>query len=137
MHPWPAEAVATPAREALAVAVLDDETAAREAMAETLSAWGFHPVTGADAAEVGAALSAARLRPAAVVADYRLAGDLRGDEQIRRLREVFGDELPALLVTGESDPAVLAALRGADLPVLPKPVRPARLRAFLRGAERR
>jgi two-component system, sensor histidine kinase len=46
-------------------------------------------------------------------------------------REALGGEVPAVLLTGETSPERLAELRGLGLPVLTKPVAPARLRALL------
>ena len=50
---------------------------------------------------------------------------------IQCLRERFGKQIPAIILSGDTSAAVTDAAREAGIPLLHKPVRPARLRALL------
>jgi len=54
---------------------------------------------------------------------------------VTALRSAAGDKLPAAIVTAETSPAALDAVRAAGLPVLRKPVRAPRLRALVAALE--
>jgi DNA-binding response OmpR family regulator len=66
-----------------------------------------------------------------MIVDYRLAGGADGLTTLADLRARFGREIPALLVSGESSVAEIARIRASGIPLLHKPVPPARLRAAL------
>jgi CheY-like chemotaxis protein len=70
------------------------------------------------------------VRPDVLLIDYHLdAGN--GIEAIVRLRQDFGTDLPAALITADRSPQVREDARTIDVLVLNKPVKPAALRAFL------
>lgn len=125
--PPPPEAVDT----GVPVLVIDDEAEVREAMAILLGDWGY------DVTVVGSldeALAATTRAPVAIIADYRLREDRTGIGAVRSLQEHFHAEIPALIVTGDTDPALIGQARQSGFAFLHKPVPPAKLRAFLRGA---
>ena len=68
--------------------------------------------------------------PGAIVADYHLDDGI-GIDAIVALREAFGAEIPAMLVTADRSDDVLTRATAADILVLHKPLRPAALRAAL------
>lgn len=117
----PHRAVQLPAH----VLVLDDEAVSAMAMASWLSAQGCQVRVAAD---VPAARTVLRQHPeiGTVVADFRLPGSESGLDFLVELRR----DLPAmrgLLVTGETAPERIAAIRASGLPCLFKPVQPERL----------
>ncbi|WP_175175311.1 hybrid sensor histidine kinase/response regulator [Achromobacter pestifer] len=78
-------------------------------------------------------------RPALIVSDYRLRDHETGIHVIDRLREEYNDpDLPALLVSGDTDPARLAEAAARGIPLLHKPVEVPALRervtSLLQGA---
>ncbi len=117
--------------EGLAVAVIEDDAEVRGAMRTLLLGWGCRVFDGADADEVMAGALGEGHAPAAVVADLRLRGGRDGRVEIARLREAFGGELPALLVSGDSAPERVRLMENSGLPWLAKPVSAARLRSWL------
>jgi signal transduction histidine kinase len=109
------------------VLVVDDEASVREAMVDALAAWGCQGSAFARALDVPPDASP----PDAMIVDYRLAGGTDGLAAIAELRARFGRAIPALLVSGESSVAGIARIRASGIPLLHKPVPPARLRAAL------
>ena len=57
--------------------------------------------------------------------------DTDGIEVITRLRQRFGHNIPAILVTGDTAPDTILRISQAGFPLLHKPLRPAKLRALL------
>lgn len=72
-----------------------------------------------------------------IVADYQLTGGATGLEAIAAIRATLGRTVPALLVTGATSSDVLGTLRASGLPLLTKPIAPAKLRAALTQLLRR
>lgn len=117
----------------LRVLLIDDDSLAREAMARLLHSWGCVLTTAASGPE-----ACTRVDPATdlVACDYRLPEGEDGIAVVRRLRSQLGRQVPAFLVTGDTDPEVLHAAGEAGLVLLYKPVRPARLRAVVQRLSR-
>jgi len=112
------------------VMLVEDDAASRNAMALTLRLWGCD-VRAATGTVTACAALGAGWRPAAVIADLRLAGNDDGCRAARSLRGRLGPDLPALLMTGDADGEAAARARAAGFVVLRKPVKPAQLRAYL------
>ncbi len=113
------------------ILMIDDEEAIRSGMCDLLQGWGCEVTTAGSCAE---ALERAAACPApidAVISDIGLPGQGNGIDAIAALRDRFGARLPALLITGDTSQAALQAARAANLIMLHKPIKPARLRAAL------
>jgi signal transduction histidine kinase/CheY-like chemotaxis protein len=113
------------------VLVVDDDALVCEALAGLMEQWGCTVITAASGDQALAALTQQARRPDAVLCDYRLPADETGSDVIRRLRERVGADLPAALITGDTSPERLREARESGIPLLHKPVQPARLRALL------
>jgi signal transduction histidine kinase/CheY-like chemotaxis protein len=111
------------------VIVIDDDPAAIEAMQELFATWGAVALGGLDVDTALAALGRAGCHPDLIVADLRLGDGGCGLDAIARLRDVLGATIPAIVISGDTGPEARAAVRGAALPLLPKPVVPAALHA--------
>jgi CheY-like chemotaxis protein len=122
-------AAATDPLQGKLILVIDDEAAIRDGLELLLTQWGSQVRCAADHASAMAA--AAEGRPDLVLADLRLPGAMSGLDTLAALRERLGADLPVCLVTGEADPGALRAARDSGVPLLHKPVRPAKLRATL------
>ena len=99
-------------------------------MQALLGGWGCRIVCAASLEDALSRLDDQKTEPDVVIADYHL-DDADGLSAIVALRERFGADLPALLVTADRSPAVRDAAQARDVRVLNKPVRPAALRAML------
>ena len=104
------------------VAVVDDDPAAIDAMAELFSIWGAKVVGGHDAQSLLEALGRWARYPDLVVADLRLADGASGVIAVRALRDELGFAVPALIVSGDTSAGAERAARSAGLTLLPKPV---------------
>ncbi len=113
------------------VLLVDDETAILHGMAELFDNWNVGLVTARNVDEAEQWLGSLECAPDVIVSDYRLSGDRDGIGVIARLREKFGHDIPAILITGDTAPESLQRIAQAGLPVLHKPLRPAKLRALL------
>ena len=73
-----------------------------------------------------------RLRPPdLIICDLRLADGLDGVTLIANIRAALNQFVPAVLVTGDTDPQRIAMARASGDPVVHKPLRPAQTRAVL------
>ncbi|PXW23288.1 ATP-binding response regulator [Paraburkholderia caballeronis] len=113
------------------VAVLDDEIHIREAMLALLRSWGVEVAAAHTCAALVELLNAAGRAPDALICDYRLAGGASGIDAIHRVRDEFNDDIPALLVTGDTAADRLIQAEASGLPLLHKPVKPQQLRRTL------
>ncbi len=111
--------------------IIDDDQEGRHALSTLMEDWGCEVAASADVSELLSADDTPFAKPDVIVADYRLQG-IDGAEVIRRVRSRFGDnELPAVIVTGDTAPEKLRELAATGVQVLHKPVQPGRLRALL------
>jgi len=122
--------VAETGKEARRILVVDDEVHVRSALELVLGEMG-HRVQGAETVE-DAVQSTLRHRPELVIADFRLAGGKTGIDVIRAVRSSCGDKVPAVVLTGDTDPATIRRIVGEGLHLLHKPIQLEALRAFLK-----
>ena len=115
----------------LVILVIEDDALAREALMSLLESWGA-VVYGADGLAGALVHLKQGCRPAVAISDYRLRDGEDGMTTLRQLRAASGYAIPACLMSGDTDPALLQAAKLADLPLLHKPVRPAKLRSLIR-----
>lgn len=115
----------------LSVLCIDNEPAILEGMSLLLSGWGCAVETAVSASEVMGRTHGRA--PHAIIADYHL-DDGTGIEAVIRLRQHFGADIPALLVTADRTPEVRGEAEGNSIAVMHKPVKPASMRAYLSRA---
>lgn len=113
------------------VAMVDDDALAQESLAGLLRAWGCFVVASDSLPGLLAALDELEVEPEALISDFRLPGEHTGLQIIANMRERMGKGLPALLLSGDTGPDILRMATDQGVPLLHKPVRPARLRAAL------
>lgn len=112
------------------VLVIDDEDEVREASMALLRLWGIEPIGAAGPADVDRLLADGAPIDA-VIADLRLGADVDGIDLIERLRHAAVAATPALLISGDTGARELGRIKSSGLPMLVKPVAPARLKAAL------
>ncbi|OAJ52388.1 hybrid sensor histidine kinase/response regulator [Paraburkholderia ginsengiterrae] len=116
------------------VLCIDDEPSILEGLVSLLGRWGCSVQGARDEAEALAALAGGFV-PDAVLCDYQLANHRTGAQALTAVRNALAraghDNAVTLLITGDMASAELAALSLQGIPVLHKPVTPARLRRTL------
>jgi two-component system, sensor histidine kinase len=114
------------------ILVIDDEASVRQAMHSLLSSWGHQVIAAGSCAEMLQKISGRGIRADLIICDYRLRGNENGFDAIQRLRSDCREEVPAMLLTGDTSPDRLAEVTASGLPLLHKPVVNAKLRAAIR-----
>jgi Na+/proline symporter/signal transduction histidine kinase len=113
-----------------AVLCLDNESAILDGMQTLLEGWGCQVLKAVNLATAIAAMMQASSALDGLLVDYHL-DEGNGIDAILTLRQRFGADLPAILVTADRSPRVRSEARLHDIQVLNKPLRPAALRALL------
>jgi signal transduction histidine kinase len=108
----------------LHVLFIDDEPDIRRGMRLLLEDHDCRVTAGESAAAALAELPADARPVDIVLSDYRLRDETDGIEAIARVRAALDPELPAMLITGDTDPAIGERAVAADLSLLHKPVAP-------------
>ena len=114
---------------ALRIAFVEDNLVVRDAMVAALQSRGHQVVAAATASNLMTELS--DQPPAIVVSDFRLAEGETGYDVIATVRARYGAELPAILITGDTDPSLLSSMTDRGIVVLHKPVELETLQAYL------
>ncbi len=113
------------------VVVIDDEQAIREGMLDLLTQWGYEVLVAGSADEAIERLSTRTTRPDLLVCDLRLREDENGIEAIGRLRSEYNENIPAMLITGDTAASRLQEAQASGLLLLHKPVSNSKLRAAI------
>lgn len=112
------------------ILVVEDEIHVRKALELVLTEMGY-------SVDVAEGLNQAvdhlhKFCPNLVIADYRLAAGVTGLDVIRALRAQCGSQLPAVVLTGDTDPAVIRRIVGEGMHLLHKPLQVEALQGFLK-----
>ena len=116
------------------VIVIDDDAAIREGMSALLHSWGYEVVTVAGRAELLPLIATRPQVPHLVICDLRLRHGENGIETVDYLRTQYNDELPAILITGDTDLKRLRLVQQSGLALLHKPVAPDALKDAMQKA---
>jgi signal transduction histidine kinase/CheY-like chemotaxis protein len=113
------------------VALVEDDQDIREQSADLMEQWGCRVVAGEFAEDVMRKLDVAELFPDLLVCDYRLPQGMTAIHVIKRMRELWGNELPAVVLTGDTASETLHEIHESGAILLHKPIAPIRLRAMM------
>lgn len=105
------------------IVVVDDDAQNETGMRLLLESWGYRVVSGASRATLLDRVVGLPEKPALIVSDYRLRDHETGVQLIEALRDEYNDpDMPALLVSGDTDPKRLVDATAHDIPLLHKPI---------------
>ncbi|THF50727.1 hybrid sensor histidine kinase/response regulator [Allorhizobium terrae] len=130
------QTAATPAPSLLngvRVLCIDNEPDILEGMRLLLSGWGCSVISAGSVQELDDVFKAHPTPPDVIIADYHL-GDGSGIGAILRLRALYHQSLPGLLITADRTMDVRNEAERQSIIVQHKPVKPAALRAFVTQA---
>lgn len=111
--------------------VIEDDVLVRSALVGLLEGWGLRVVEAQGMAQARQKVLSGAV-PQLIISDYRLPDGMDGIAGVRMLRTLLGSRVPACLMSGDTDPDLMHAAQDANLTLLHKPVRPAKLRSLLR-----
>lgn len=107
------------------VLVLDDDEAVRQGMQHLLHEWGCECRTAETVSEAIEQLQ--DWQPDLLISDYRLREPHTGAQAIGLLRQTLGQDVAALIITGDTAAQRLREATASGIPLLHKPVSPAQL----------
>jgi len=116
------------------VLVIDDDPLVLEGMSGIFRKWGCRVITADSDSKALKAVAEQDDLPDLIISDYHLANDRTGIETIEWLRGELSVQIPAFLISGDTDPATLHEAKAKGLHLLHKPVDPMALRAMFNQA---
>jgi signal transduction histidine kinase/CheY-like chemotaxis protein len=111
--------------------VIDDEQDILDAMEILLTQWGAEVISASSPNQAIEKLNQAGISPAMLITDYHLSDEITGFDAIRDVHEFLDEEIPALIITGNTNKEDLIIFNKNDQTVLYKPLKPAALRASI------
>jgi Na+/proline symporter/signal transduction histidine kinase len=112
------------------IVCVENDATILDGMKTLLTSWDARVIAVADPEAAIEAIEAAGERVTGLLVDYHLDRG-NGLAAIRDIRQRFGKDLPAILITADRSPHVRDAARLEKVAVLNKPVKPASLRALI------
>ena len=119
-----------PPVDGAAVLCIDNEASILAGMQSLLGRWQCRVAVARDRAEVLQVLQQGFV-PELVLVDYHLDHGETGTQLMLWLREQLGTDLPGVVISADGRQDVLSEISLAGLSYLPKPVKPAALRALI------
>ena len=116
----------------LRLLLIDDEPVQLDAARCFLEGQGA-VVEVSSGADTAATCVGAGFRPDVIVADYRLGDGVTGAMAIDMLREKLGSRIPAIILTGDTEPQRIADADASGCLLLHKPVTPGVLTVAIAG----
>lgn len=116
----------------LKIGIIDDNPQVLQALAFALENSGYQVIAATNCKQL-----MERLRtdaPNLILSDYRLAAGENGFEVIAAARAKFGADLPAIIMTGDTDPSMIRSMGGHGITILYKPVQFDTLQAVVNDA---
>ncbi|MCJ1885166.1 hybrid sensor histidine kinase/response regulator [Pseudomonas sp. LA21] len=112
------------------VLCVDNEDSILTGMNSLLSRWGCRVLTARSREECQVLLEG-DARPQLALIDYHLDDGELGTDLMAWLRTRLGEPVPGVVISADARPELVAQIHAAGLDFLPKPVKPAALRALL------
>lgn len=128
-----ADTLPMPVLHPCSVLVIDDEAPIRESLRLLLEEWGYDVVCAATKQEAEAAAHTLELPPDLILSDLHLGAGPDGIAAIAAVRRLYGYDVPAILVTGDTSHEEMRRATDSGHTVLFKPLQPRKLFNALHG----
>ena len=115
----------------LVALILEDDNNLRNALTTLLERWGIEVQTFNSFDNIPATLAKFDNAPDIIITDYRLRGDVQGTDVVNQVNDILEKPCPAVVVTADTSPDLIASIRSQGFPVLIKPVSPPSLRVIM------
>jgi len=112
------------------VLIIDDEALIRIGMRKVLEDWHCE-VKEAENIEQALAIIGTDCAIDIILSDYRLRKNATGIDAIQQIHAACGKSIPAIILTGDTDPQRLREAKASGYKLLHKPVSPAKLRSLM------
>lgn len=119
----------------LRIGVVEDHPDVRQALVLALENMGHAVVAAANGHTLISQLGTQA--PDIVISDYRLGAGETGFQAIETARSAFGTQLPAIIITGDTDPTLIRSMTNRGIVLHFKPLHLDTLRAFITQATER
>ncbi len=106
------------------VLYVDDDNTQLNAMRAVLGQWGCEICTVSSPDEAVQCVQEMQRLPDAIITDYRLRGNATGAEAIAMVRAATRTNIPAAILTGDTEPKRIAEAAKSGIRVLHKPLAP-------------
>jgi signal transduction histidine kinase/CheY-like chemotaxis protein len=103
--------------------LVEGEELILDATQTLLKQWNCAVIGATSGREALRQLAGVTRPPDVLICDYRLRENENGVGVVAAIRNEFNSDIPALLITGDSDPAQIRAITASGLAVLHKPLR--------------
>ena len=114
-----------------AVVLIENDDQVREATVRLLNNWQCRTLAASQLSALKPLLAGLGRAPDIILADYHLDDGGIGLDAVKALRDRFGPNIPAVVITGDRSPSVAAEVTAAKCELLHKPTKPAELRALM------
>lgn len=111
--------------------VIDDETDILNAMDALLAQWGANVILAESIDQAIDELDKSGVSPALLITDYHLSDDTTGFDAISSIQDFLDEDIPSLIITGNTNKEDLILFSQHNQTVLHKPLKPAALRASI------
>ena len=113
------------------IVVIDDEKSIRDGLQNLLESWHCTVLAFGSEEEAIAKLKEYEYPPDVLLVDYRLRENKTGIEAITTINKLFNENIPALIITGDTASDRLKEAEKGGYQLLHKPLHPSKLRVFL------
>lgn len=113
------------------VAVVDDNSEVLRSMVRLLEGWDCQVVAATAVEEILTTIIDQDITPQLLLADYHLADGANGIDAINAINREITERAPAIMISSDNSQNLRDQLQTLDIPLLTKPVEPARLRALM------
>lgn len=113
------------------VVLVEDEELILDAAQTLLKQWNCTVIAATSGKGALRQLADVTRPPDVLICDYRLRDNENGVGVVAAIRNEFNADIPALLITGETNPAQIRAITASGLAALHKPLREEELNAAI------
>ena len=113
------------------VLLIDDDPIILEGEEAMIEDWGCRVITAASISDAVETVRDAGIIPDVIIADLRLRGAETGLDAVAALNKILARPVPAIIVTGDTDPNRIKQASASGLAILNKPVEPAELQSAI------
>ena len=113
------------------VVLVDDNMQVLRSMERLLQSWDCKVIAATGVEEALTILIDRDITPTLLLTDYHLSEGANGIDAIRAINSEISDAIPCIMISSDNSPELRKQLEEMEIPLLTKPVDPARLRALM------